>query len=214
MKQAYTLATALPIALLLIGSPAAPEGKKDRARQAIAEASAKVETINKLGGDADAPRAQAEAQAALRSARDHLAGGKKDEAIADAHHASEIADLAIAQAQRRRAENEQSQRAQADATAAQAQQAAAAANARADSAEQAAASAAADAAAARAAPPPAPVVIAQPAPTTTVTTETVKQSSAGTTARRPVKRVVHTTSRTARPVTSEKTTTTVTTAPQ
>lgn len=203
--------TAALSALLLVTTPALAEGKADRARAAIAEATGKIDAANKLGANGEVPRLQAEAQAALRAARENLARGHKEEAIAAANHASTTAELAIGEAQKNRMNAERAQRANTEATAAAAQQDAAMANARADAAQQSAAAAASDAAAARATPP---VVIAAPAPpTTTVTTETVKQvAPARTVKRAPVRRVVKRTTRTA-PAVSEKTTTTVTTTP-
>jgi hypothetical protein len=195
--------------LLMLATPAIAEGKADRARAAIAEATGKIDAANKLGANGEVPRLQAEAQAALRAARENLASGRKEEAISAANHASTTADLAIGEAQKNRANADQAQRANAEATAAAAQQDAAAANVRADAAQQAAASAAADAAAARAAPP---VIIAPAAPTTTVTTETVKTAAPARTVKRaPVRRTVKRT--TVAPAVAEKTTTTVTTTP-
>jgi len=193
--------------LMMVTTPAFAEGKADRARQAIAEASAKVDIANKLGAGGDVTRLQAEAQAALSTAKADLGAGHKEDSIAAAIHASKLADEAIGYSQQHQADAQSNTAAQADAAAA----AAVDANARAASAEQAAASAQADAAAARAAPP---VVVAQaPVPqTTTVTTETVKGStSTGTVAKKKVvavKRPASTASRA-----TEKTTTTVTTTP-
>ncbi|AYJ84762.1 hypothetical protein D3Y57_01270 (plasmid) [Sphingomonas paeninsulae] len=211
MKRSNFLARSAGISvLLLLASPAYAEGKADRARAAIAEATGKIDAANKLGANGEVPRLQAEAQAALRTARENLASGHKEEAIAAANHASTTADLAIGEAQKNRTNAERAQRANTEAKAAVAQQDAAAANARADAAQQSAASAAADAAAARAAPP---VVIAPAPPTTTVSTETVKRvaTPTRTVKRAPVHRVVKRT--TTAPAVSEKTTTTVTTTP-
>src|ERR1700712_5235922 len=109
-------------ALMLLATPAFAEGKADRARAAIAEASGKIDAANKLGANGEVPRLQPEAQAALRSARENLASGHKEEAIADANHASTTADLAIGEAQRHRVNAERAQRSNAEATAASAQQ--------------------------------------------------------------------------------------------
>ncbi|QNQ12178.1 hypothetical protein H3Z74_22365 [Sphingomonas alpina] len=201
---------ALCVSALLLSSatPAFARGKTDRAHEAIAAAKAKVDAANKLGASGEVPRLQAQAQAALRSAEEDLAAKRKDQAIAEANRASELADTAIGISERNRNEAVNAERA----AAADAQQEAAAANARAQAAQQEANAAAADAAAARAAPPPAPIVIAPPAPTTTtITTETVKSAAPATvarkkvTVRKPVRRVVK------RSGTAEKTTTTVTT---
>lgn len=204
MKTASIIAAGLSLALAT--TPAFAEGKADRARAAIAQASGKIEASGKIGVSGDAPRLHAQAQAALRTAQESLASGHKEDAIAQANHASELADMALNQAQRDRTNAAHAQQAQAASVAINAQADAAAANARADTAEQAAAAAAADAAAARAAPP---VVVAAPAPTTTVTTETTK---AVTAAKPAVRRVVRTVRHPGVKATAtEKTTTTVTT---
>ncbi|WP_267381910.1 MULTISPECIES: hypothetical protein [unclassified Sphingomonas] len=210
MKTAPLLASALGF-LAITAAPALAEGKADRARAAIAEASGKLDASAKVGTGGDAPRLQAQAQAALRTAQESLASGHKEDAIAQANHASELADMALNEAQRNRTMAERAQRTQANSVAVSAQADAAAANARADQAEQAAAAAAADAAAARAAPPV--VVAAPPAPSTTVTTETTKSTAATATTTKPaVRRVVHrVTHAKPRVATTEKTTTTVTT---
>ncbi len=201
-------------ALVLLSATSAFAGKSDRAREAIAQAQAKVESANKVGATGEVPRIQAEAEAALRTAREELARGHKGDALTAANRASALADTALGMTEKNRAEDQNAQRSSAEAAAANAQQDAASANARADAAQQAAASAAADAAAARAAPPPAPVaMMPAPAPTTTVTTETVKSTAtAAPTTHRVVKRVVHHRPATRATVT-EKTTTTVKTQP-
>ncbi|WP_229726736.1 hypothetical protein [Sphingomonas alpina] len=210
MRNYSMMTRALCVSALLLSSatPAFARGKTDRAHEAIAAAKAKVDAANKLGASGEVPRLQAQAQAALRSAEEDLAAKRKDQAIAEANRASELADTAIGISERNRNEAVNAERA----AAADAQQEAAAANARAQAAQQEANAAAADAAAARAAPPPAPIVIAPPAPTTTtITTETVKSAAPATvarkkvTVRKPVRRVVK------RSGTAEKTTTTVTT---
>jgi hypothetical protein len=194
-------------AVLALASPAQAEGKGDRAQQAIAAASAKVDTAAKIGAIGDVPHLVAQAEAALRAAKEDVAAGHKSTAIEDANKASMLADTAIGISQKHKAEAVQDARADAAAATAAAQDSAAAANARADAAQQAAAASAADAAAARAAPP---VIVAPQPTTTTVSTETVK--SVNTTARpKKIVRVVK-----KRPTTThvaERTTTTVTTTP-
>jgi len=194
-------------ALAFTASPVLAQGKADRARTAIAEAHGKIDAANKVGVAGDAPRMQAQAQAALRTAEEELARGQKEAAITDAHRASELADTALGESQRARNAQASAQQSDAQAATAEAQQQAQAANDRADAAQQAAASAAADAAAARATPP-APVIVAAPTPTTTVTTETTKQASSAPTVHRRVVR------KTTAPKSStvEKTTTSVTTS--
>lgn len=204
--------------LILAATPAFAGEKTNRARQAIAEATGKVDAANKLGVSGEVPHLTARAQAALRTAREDLARGRKEQAIDEANQASQLADTAIGEAQRNRIAAERAEHDNAAAAADAAHHEAAVANERAQNAEQAAASAAADAAAARAAPPPAPVIIQTPAPaptTTTVTTESVKQASvthAGTTThRRVVRHVVRRKPVATAHAVHEKTTTTVTT---
>ena len=182
------MGTAIP-ALMLMASPVQAEGKADRARQAIAEAQGKVQTLGALGAAGDTPRMVAQAQAALRSAQDNLKGGNKDEAIADAHRASEMADTAINLSKQAQVQANASVQADAALQAQAAETQAASAEARARDAERAAAAAQADAAAARVAPP---VVVAAPEPTTVVTTETTRTAATPTRAapRKTVTRVV------------------------
>ena len=149
-------------AALAFSTPALAAGKHERAEAAIAEARAKIDASAKVGASAQTPRLQADAAAALRTAEERLARGDKEEAIAAAHRASQLADTALGEAQHARTVNAQAATANAQDAAADAQAQAAAANARANAAEQAAASAQADAAAARATPPPAPVVMVAP----------------------------------------------------
>jgi hypothetical protein len=207
MKRPSLIArgTALAACLMIVATPAFAEGKADRARAAIAEATGKIDAADKAGLGSDTPHLTAQASASLRAAQEALSAGHKEDAIAAANHASELADTALGVAQKHRVE----QQSHAAAVTAAAQQDSAAANARADSAEQAAASAAADAAAARSAAAT-PVIVPAPAPTTTVTTETVKSASTSGAARRKV--VVRKPAHSSR-VASEKTTTTVTTTP-
>lgn len=197
-------------ALVAMPVSAFAEGKTDQARKAIAAAQAKIDAGNTVGAGGDAPRFQHEAIVALQLARDELAHHDKDAAIRDATHASQLADMALSASSRARLSDQQ---AATDA----AQRQAAAANERAADAQASAAAAQADAAAARATPP-APVVIAAPAPPpptpTTVTTETTQTAAATTTtAARPAvkRRVVHRVVHRARPTTTTRTKTTVTT---
>ncbi|MGC7995795.1 hypothetical protein, partial [Salmonella enterica] len=79
-----TASIAALAAVLAFSSPAFAEGKHERAEAAIAEARAKIDASAKVGATAETPRLQAEAQAALRTAQEDLASGKKEEAIAAA----------------------------------------------------------------------------------------------------------------------------------
>jgi hypothetical protein len=172
-------------AALIAAPPTSGQGKKDRAREAVAAAQAKVDAAGKVGAAGEVPRLLAEAQAALRTAQEDLAGDHKERAIADANHASMLADQALGEAQRAKLDRARDDKQAADAAAADAARSAADANARAAAAE-------ADANAARNARPPAPVVIAAPPPptSTTVTTETVAPAPKVVTRVAPRKRVV------------------------
>ena len=206
------LFTGAALAAMITVSPAAmAQGKADRARIAISAAEAKIEAANKVGASGQVPRLQAEAQAALRTAKEDLASGRKDAAIAEANHASELADTAIGESHRTEVDTARADSANAQDAAVVAQQEAAAANARAAAAEQAAASAQQDAAAARAAQPvvvATPVATPAPQPTTTVTTETVRQAATPTATKKVVRQTVKRTARRA-PTAVERTTTTV-----
>ena len=155
MSRRSHLAIAVSASAALIWSTASiAESKTSQARRAIAAAQAKIDASNIVGASGDAPRLHAQAVAALHVAQDELAHSAKDEAIRDANHAAELADMALTASQRER------NQAQSAATA-QAQHDAAEANARAADAQAAAAQAQADAAAARSTPP---VVVQTPAP--------------------------------------------------
>jgi hypothetical protein len=201
---------------LVLAAAAVPAfaGEADRARQAIAAAQAKIDAAAKAGADTTAGLPLAQARDSLASAEERLQRGRKEEAISDAQHASELADRAIVVGQDRRVGAERAERRNAEAAAATAQQSAADANARAaaageraDAAQSAAATAQAEADAARNAPP---VVIEQPAPTqtTVATTETKTVKPA----HRATRRVVTMPATPA--VIADKTTTTVTSTPQ
>jgi hypothetical protein len=197
-------------ALLAISATPAFAGKEDRAKRAIAEAQGKIDAAEKAGTGGEAPGIIAQANSALRTAKEDLAADHNTSAIQAANRASTLADTAIGVANKQRIESEQAQRdntaaAQLDASASA--QEAAAAQARANAAEQAAATATAQAEALRNAPPVTAVV---------TTTETTKQASSSS-ASAPKKKVVRKTvarPAAARSATTEKTTTTtVTTAP-
>jgi hypothetical protein len=181
MKRFIHASSAIALgAMLLITTPAMAEGKADKARAAIAEASGKIDAAIRVGTDGDALAIQSQAQDALVLARKELADGHKDEAIIDAQHASKLADTAIAEVSRTRAANASAQRARSEAVTSGAMQSAANANARADVAQQTAAiaGAEADAANARAAAQPSVVYVTPPASTTaTVSTETTQSTS-------------------------------------
>ena len=189
-------------------------GEADRARQAIAAAQAKIDAAAKAGADATAGLPLAQARDSLMSAKARLDRGRKEEAISDAQHASELADRANVVGQDRRVAAERNGRLNAEASAASAQDSAAAARDRAAAAQAEAASANAEATALRNAPAPAPVIVETPAPapapvaTTVATTHTHVVRPA----RRATRRVVTHPARAA--VAVDKTSTTVTTTPQ
>jgi hypothetical protein len=188
------LATALAFA-----SPAHAQGKADRAHAAIAAAQAKIDAANKIGATGEVPRLQAEAAAMLRKAREEVESGKKDEAIADANRAAQLADTALGETQHAKAVDQRAAMTDANRTAASAQADAAAANERAAAAERAATASAMEAERARNTPAPAPVVfvtppapVAAPTTTTTVSTETAERPAVVVATKHVVrKRVVH-----------------------
>jgi hypothetical protein len=156
--------------ILAVATAAHAESKNDRAHEAVAAADAKIHTAESLGAGVETPASTAAAREALAMAREDLASGHTSESIADAIHASALADTVIGEAQRHKNDALAAARAaqQESATAAQDQEAAARdqvtaaqqeaasareeaaqANSRADAAQQAAASSAADAAEAR-----------------------------------------------------------------
>jgi hypothetical protein len=172
VRQASFAALLASGAMALAIATPAHAGKTDRAHEAIAAAEAKVHTAETIGAGVEAPRATAEARAALATAKEDLAAGHKSSSIDGAIRASALADTAIGELQRSKEASVASARdgasvAQDQAAAAQHQ--AAEANARADAAQQAAASSAADAAAARNA-------AAQTAPAQVETTVTTQQT--------------------------------------
>ena len=225
----FTRTVGISALLALSTVPAyADPGKADRAHAAIAEARGKIDAGERVGTSAEAPELRARARASLASAEALLERGKKDEAIIEARHASEFADMAIVTADKHKEALAARDRMDAEASADRARQAAANANARAedaqqvavaatadandrvDAAQQAAAAANAQAEALRNAPPPAP----------TVTVATVERTTVHTPARRVVRakrRVVHHVVRKPAAVpakTTVTTTTTLTTKPR
>lgn len=183
MRSFHFLARATLPALLAVSMMApAHAGEADRARQAIAAARAKIDAGDKLGATGDAALLQAQARTALQSAEERLHRGRKEEAITDANHASELADRAIVVADRHHVGAEREGRVNAENAASSAQQSASEASARAEAAQNAAANANAQANALRNAPPPAPVIVQAPAPAPAPTTTTVSTSDSETVA--------------------------------
>lgn len=205
----------LSLVLALSATPAFSQDREDRARVAIGEARAKIDAANKIGAAGEVPRMVAEASAALRDAEEQFKRDHNSNAIAAAHRASELADVALGEAQKSQTNAARAETGAAQMAAEDARREAAAANERAASAESAAAAASADAAAARATPPQ-PVIVAAPAaPATTVTVEKTEQTTrpAASYSAKPKKVVKKKT--TVRPAarTTETETTTVTTTP-
>jgi len=197
----FTRTIAVSALLAISGLPvAAYAGEADRARAAIAEAKGKIEAGDKVSSEGEAADLQGRAHAAFQSAQNNLSKGRKGEAISDAQHAGEFADMAIVSADKHKTAVARNGRLDAEASVSAAQQSAAEANDRANNAQQVAATATAQADALRNAPP---------APTTTTVATVEKQV-----VRTPVSTVHHTKHVvTKKPVqtTADKTTTTVTT---
>lgn len=74
-------------------------GDENRARAAIAEAKAKIETGDKIGATADAADIQARARAALADAERQLKDDDEDRTFHAAKEATALAELAIATAE-------------------------------------------------------------------------------------------------------------------
>lgn len=213
---------------LAVTTPADAASQRDRARDAIAAAEAKLHTAETLGAATEAPRDTAEARAALATAKEEFKTGDRGPAIEAAIRAQALADTAIGISQKHKdnavAEAQAAQQAtvssaqdqvaaakdqaaMAQDQAAAAQQQAAQANAQAQTAQQAAAASAADAAAARNA---AALAAAQTPPQveTTVTTQHTATSHPKIRTK-IVRRAVTTT-----PSTTEQITTTTKVTPQ
>ena len=221
MTSIYHLPSRLGLAALLAATALpgiAHAGDQTRAEAAIAEARGKIDAGDKVGAGNQAPELFSQAKTALMAAEDQLSHHQKKDAIATAHHASQLADQAIVSANNRVAAAEHARRedmrdstmaAQQSATNANiradsAQQATTMANMRADSAERSSAAANAQVDSMRAMPP----VVAPPATTTVAVTEHETVAAPAAPARRPHKRIVH---RHVRTVKGKTTTTVVTT---
>ncbi len=140
MRNAFKQAASLSILALILASPTpAFAGKANDARAAIASAKGKIEAGDKVGASVEAGRMQAQARAALQNAESALSHGHKDEAITAARHAGELADQALILADQRKTAAATADRRGAEAEADAAHDTAAAATARAASAEQSAA---------------------------------------------------------------------------
>ena len=112
-------------------------GEQARAEAAIAEAKGKIDSGDKMGVGDQAPELQGQARQALMTALDLLKHHKKMDALAEAHHASDLADEAIISANSRKSSAERDRRDNLREATSAAQQSAATANMRADNAEQA-----------------------------------------------------------------------------
>ncbi len=224
MNRLKLLPRAIGISALLAMtslSVTAHAGLADEARKAIAAAKAKIEAGDKIGASGEAATIQVQARDALHRAEAEFGKGEKNEAIAEAKHAGDLADQAIVLTDKRKQMAEQAGRHEAEAAAGAAQQSAAVSAARANSAEataadaqaraaaaqQSAASANAQADAMRDAPPP-------PAPATSTTVTTVDKDEAAAPVVHHVRHRVHHTRVRGGTHAVHQTTTTVTTAPQ
>jgi hypothetical protein len=141
MKSATHLLRAASLSAMLavtLASTPALAGNQTKAEAAIAEARGKIDAGDKVDVARQAPELQGQARAELRAAEEQLANHKKVDAIATAHHASELADQAIMTARDRRVAAERDRRLDTQDAANAAQQAATSANVRADSAQSAA----------------------------------------------------------------------------
>jgi len=181
MTRIHNLARSIALSGLLIAAATpALAGEKDRARQTIAEADAKIAAALQTGAPNVDASLSTEAQASLREAREQLGRGHERQAINAALKASELADRAMAKTQQAESAATAADQAQAAAAIGAAQDQAAAANARADAAQDAAQQAASDAAAARAAAAAAAATPPAPAQTTvTTSTETAFDGDVG-----------------------------------
>ena len=134
ISRTITLSSLLALSVISVSASA---GKHEQAVEAIAQARGKIEAGDKVGTNNQAPELQSQARVELATAESLLARGKKDDAIATAHHASSLADQAIVVADNRKASAERDQRLKAQSVAIDAQQSAAIANVRAETAQQA-----------------------------------------------------------------------------
>ncbi len=94
------LLTTVAASLLLALSTTAHAGQAERARIAISEAHGKLEAADKVAISGESMAIQTRAHAALQSAEAALANDKKETALANAKHASELSDMAIIAAER------------------------------------------------------------------------------------------------------------------
>jgi hypothetical protein len=165
----------LAASALAMTVPAHAAGSEDRARVAIAEAKAKIETAESLGASSSLPHETADARAALAQAQEHFKSDHNEQSIEAAIRAESIADAAIGQLQqdnKQAAADSDAQANMAANQAAAAHQKAEDANARAAAAERSAAISAQQAAAANS------------QTETTVTTQPRARSSTSTTVTR------------------------------
>lgn len=220
MRYMGVIMRGVGISALLIATPSLAQSRIDRARTAVAEATAKVEAAEKVGATTYASEPMARAQEALRVARDQLSRDHRDSAINEARRASGLADEALAMAERNKTEaasmerdarlNAEAQVATEASQRAAAQDAAASAEARAAQAQQAAATAAAsaEAAAARAAAAQQASTVTTVEQSTTTPARSYSSPRKKTTVRRTTRKATP-----ARPASTTTTTTTVETKP-
>src|SRR5262245_46206647 len=94
-----TFAPLLAATALVLSVPAHAGGAEDRARIAIAEAQAKIETAEGMGSATSMPRETADARAALELAQAKFKADRNDDALEAAVRAKSIADATIGQLQ-------------------------------------------------------------------------------------------------------------------
>src|SRR5690348_15084975 len=102
VRKTLLLSLAASGALIAAAAGPAQAGEKERAREAIAAADARIQTAERLGAGVEMPAETSRARAALAFAREDLTKGHNGQAIEDAIHASSLADTAVAELQRRR----------------------------------------------------------------------------------------------------------------
>jgi hypothetical protein len=101
MRRIQNLARGIALSGLLIAAATpALAGEKDRARQSIAEADAKISAALQAGVAGQSTTLSTEAQASLREAREQLGRGHERQAINAALKASELADRALAESKK------------------------------------------------------------------------------------------------------------------
>src|SRR5690349_24804575 len=110
MRYMGVILRGVGISALLIATPSLAQSRIDRARTAVAEATAKVESAEKAGATTHAAETMARAQESLRVARDQLARDHRDSTINEARRASGLADQALEEAERNKTQQASAER--------------------------------------------------------------------------------------------------------